>query len=161
MSRALRGIRLLSVGAALLSVAACSTSQSGDADGSSVLPGSQEELVANVGDRVFFALDQYTLNAEARATLQRQASWLDQYPSITVQIAGNADERGTREYNLALGDRRANATRDYLVSLGVSPSRVRTISYGKERPVCTASTNDCWAQNRNGTTSVTGGSAGS
>jgi peptidoglycan-associated lipoprotein len=117
-------------------------------------PGSQQDLVANVGDRVFFALAQNTLSSDARATLDRQAAWLQRYPQVTVQIAGNCDERGTSEYNLALGSRRANAARDYLVAHGVSSSRITTISYGKERPVALGSDEQAYAQNRNATTSV-------
>lgn len=120
-------------------------------------PGTQQDLVVNVGDRVFFDTDQSSLRADARATLQRQAAWMNQYPAVGVTLEGHADERGTREYNLALGARRANSAKDYLVSLGVQPSRVRTISYGKERPVALCSDESCWAQNRRGVTVVTQG----
>ncbi len=118
------------------------------------IPGSQQDLVANVGDRVFFAYDQSSLSSDARATLDRQAAWLQRYPQVTIQMAGNCDERGTAEYNLALGQRRANAARDYLVAHGVSGSRINTISYGKERPVALGSDEQAYAQNRNATTSV-------
>ena len=121
-------------------------------------PGSPEHFVATAGDRVFYDLDQYSLRPEARETLRRQAEWLNAYPGTTILVAGNADERGTREYNLALGARRANSARDYLVSLGVSPSRIQTVSYGKERPTCMQSNEACWAQNRNAITSISGGS---
>lgn len=117
-------------------------------------PGSQEDLVQNVGDRVFFALDSSTLSSEARATLDKQAAWLAQYPQNRVQLAGNCDERGTTEYNLALGQRRANAARDYLVARGVNSSRVTTISYGKDRPSALGSDEQSWAQNRNSITSL-------
>ncbi len=117
-------------------------------------PGSQQDLAANVGDRVFFGYDQTNLNDEARQTLDRQAAWLQRYPQVTVQMAGNCDERGTQEYNLALGQRRANAARDYLVAHGVSGARVTTISYGKERPVALGSDEQAYAQNRNAITSV-------
>ncbi|MGD1934834.1 MAG: peptidoglycan-associated lipoprotein Pal [Candidatus Phaeomarinobacter sp.] len=120
-------------------------------------PGTQQDLVVNVGDRVFFDTDQSSLRADARATLQRQAAWRNQYPAGRVTLEGHADERGTREYNLALGARRANSAKDYLVSLGVQPSRVQTISYGKERPVALCSDESCWAQNRRGVTVVTQG----
>ncbi|HZD25372.1 MAG TPA: peptidoglycan-associated lipoprotein Pal [Alphaproteobacteria bacterium] len=113
-----------------------------------VKPGSQEDLVLNVGDRVFFDFDKSELKPEARKTVERWASWLKQYPEVTVTIEGHADERGTREYNLGLGERRASAATNYLVALGVNPDRLGTISYGKERPVCVASTESCWAQNR-------------
>lgn len=117
-------------------------------------PGTEEDLVQSVGDRVFFATDQSTLSPEARATLDRQAAWLQQYPAVRVWIAGNCDERGTQEYNLALGQRRANADRDYLVAHGIDRSRIETISYGSGRPVDAASTPEAWAKNRNATTSV-------
>jgi len=165
-------IRILGILAAVALVAACETAPQTTAatsgagagagagaqaqPGATVAPGSQQDLVVNVGDRVFFDFDKYNLKPDAQATLQKQAAWLKKYPNVRILVAGNADERGTREYNLALGERRANAAKDYLVSLGVSPDRLKTISYGKERPVCTASNEACWAQNRNSTTSVVG-----
>jgi len=112
--------------------------------------GTQEDLVINVGDRVFFALDSHQLRPDARATLEKQSRWLTQNPGVTVIIEGHADERGTREYNLALGERRANAVRDYLVALGIDANRVKTVSYGKERPVDPRSTEDAWVKNRRG-----------
>jgi len=120
----------------------------------SIVPGSQEDLVANVGDRVFYEFNKSTLTDEAQATLTKQASWLGKYPNVTVQLAGNCDERGTEEYNLALGNRRANAARDFLVARGVSAARITTISYGKDRPVALGSNDQAWAQNRNAITSV-------
>lgn len=120
----------------------------------SVVPGSQGDLESNVGHRVFFGYDQYTLTGDAQATLQRQADFLRQYPNVRIQLAGNCDERGTREYNLALGARRAEAARAYLVSLGVDSSRITTVSYGKERPIDARSTEDAWALNRNSTTTI-------
>ena len=124
---------------------------------STIVPGSAEDLRVNVGDTVHFAYNEYNIEDTDKATLQRQAAWLAKYPSIKVTVEGDCDERGTREYNLALGARRANAVKEYLVSLGVSGARVETISYGKEHPVCSESTEDCWAQNRRGVTSITGG----
>ncbi len=120
-------------------------------------PGTQEDLAVNVGDRVYFAFDKFDLSPEARATLQKQAVWLRRYPSVTVTVEGHTDERGTREYNLALGERRANAVRDYLAALGVDVSRIKTISYGKERPVALGSNEEAWAKNRRAVTVVTGG----
>ena len=120
----------------------------------SVAPGSQEDLVANVGDRVFYALDSSSLSGDARGTLDRQAAWMARYPAVSVQLAGNCDERGTTEYNLALGQRRANAARDYLVARGVSSARISTISYGKERPTALGSDEQAYSQNRNSITSV-------
>src|SRR5262249_42575383 len=117
-------------------------------------PGSQEDLVANVGDRVFFDFDKSALKDEGKGTLDRQAAWLAKYPQNNVQVAGNCDERGTEEYNIALGQRRANASRDYLVAKGVASSRITTISYGKDRPTALGSNEQAWAQNRNAITSV-------
>ena len=122
-----------------------------------ITPGTQEDLVTNVGDRVFFDTDRSSLSDEARATLQRQAAWMQLYPNLTFTLEGHADERGTREYNLALGGRRANAAKDYLVSLGVNGGRINTVSYGKERPVCLDSNENCWSQNRRAVTVVASG----
>ncbi|OJT95131.1 MAG: peptidoglycan-associated lipoprotein [Alphaproteobacteria bacterium 65-7] len=122
-----------------------------------ILPGSAEDFRVNVGDTVHFALDQYNIEAGDQAVLQRQAAWLQKYPAVRITIEGHADERGTREYNLALGARRANAVREALVSQGVSAGRVETVSYGKERPICTDSSESCWSQNRRGVTTITGG----
>lgn len=114
--------------------------------------GSQEDLVANAGDRVFFALDSSELASDGRATLEKQAQWLKSYPNVSITIEGHCDERGTREYNLALGERRANAAKNYLMSLGVDGSRVNTISYGKERPAVMGSDEASWGQNRRAVT---------
>lgn len=111
-------------------------------------PGSQIDLEINVGDRVLFAFDSSALTAESRTTIERWAAWLKTYPANRVIIEGHADERGTREYNLALGARRADSARDYLVSLGIDPNRVKVISYGKERPAVPGSNENAWAQNR-------------
>ena len=115
-------------------------------------PGSQEDFTVNVGDRVFFETDSSVLTPTARQTLDRQAQWLLQYPNYPVTVEGHADERGTREYNLALGARRAAATRDYLVSRGVPATRLKTISFGKERPVAVCNDISCWSQNRRAVT---------
>lgn len=112
------------------------------------------------GDRIYFAYDQASLSAEARQVLQRQAAWLQQHSTIQVLIAGHCDERGTREYNLALGARRAAAARDYLVTLGVAPARLQTISYGKDRPLDTRANPEGWAVNRNAHTQVTAAAVG-
>ena len=120
----------------------------------------QEELV-RIGDRVFFAVDRSSLDATARSTVEGQAAFLSANPSIAVMIEGHADERGTREYNLALGDRRANAVRDYMVTLGIDPARIQTISYGEERPDAAGSNEAAWAKNRRAVTVVTGGQLGS
>ncbi|HEY1613704.1 MAG TPA: peptidoglycan-associated lipoprotein Pal [Rhizomicrobium sp.] len=124
---------------------------------SSVMPGSVQDFRVNVGDTVHFDYDKYNVTSEDKDVLQRQASWLQKYPQVRVTVEGHCDERGTREFNLALGARRANAVKEYLVSLGVSSARLDTISYGKERPMCTESDESCWAQNRRGVTTITSG----
>jgi peptidoglycan-associated lipoprotein len=124
---------------------------------SNILPGSAEDFKVNVGDTVHFTFDGYNIQDVDKGTLQKQAAWLSKYPAVQLTIEGNCDERGTREYNLALGARRANAVKEYLVSLGVSASRLQTISYGKERPICTESNEECWAQNRRGVSTITSG----
>jgi peptidoglycan-associated lipoprotein len=113
-----------------------------------------QELTSTVGDRVFFGLDKSDLSTEAHATLDRQVAWLRKYPSVTITVEGHCDERGTREYNLALGERRATAVKNYLVASGVDAGRVQTISYGKERPAVSGSTEAAWAQNRRAVTVV-------
>jgi peptidoglycan-associated lipoprotein len=121
---------------------------------SSIVPGSEEDLVANVGDRVFYDFNKSGLRPDATATLDKQAAWLAKYGSVNVQIAGNCDERGTEEYNLALGQRRANIAASYLKAKGVAAARLNTISYGKDRPTAQGSDEQAWAQNRNAITSV-------
>ncbi|MFT8242812.1 peptidoglycan-associated lipoprotein Pal [Roseomonas sp. BN140053] len=160
-------MKLLGAVAALALLGACSSNddQAGAATGAgasaggtgalgSVRPGSQEDLVANVGDRVFFDTDQSTVRGDQREVLARQAVWLGRYPQVAVTVEGHADERGTREYNLALGQRRANSARDGLVASGVAGSRVQTISYGKDRPAALGSDEGSWAQNRRAVTVV-------
>jgi peptidoglycan-associated lipoprotein len=120
----------------------------------SVVPGSQQDLEASAGDRVFFAFDRADISPEARQILARQADWLRRYPNVTVTIEGHCDERGTREYNLALGERRAQAAKNVLVASGISASRISTISYGKERPAVVGSAEESYAQNRRAVTVV-------
>lgn len=120
----------------------------------SVVPGTQADLATNVGDRVFFGFDSSVLSGEAQSTLERQAAWLKANDNLEITIEGHCDERGTREYNLALGERRANAVRQYLIRLGVDADRISTISYGKERPAVLGSTESAWAQNRRAVTVV-------
>jgi peptidoglycan-associated lipoprotein len=122
-------------------------------------PGSQQDFTVNVGDRIFFDTDSSAIRADAAATLDRQAQWLLKYPNYQITVEGHADERGTREYNLALGARRAAAAKNYLASRGVPASRMRTISYGKERPVAVCDDISCWSQNRRAVTVL--GGAGS
>lgn len=169
--------KLLSLLAALLLVSACATdpedtdgqtgggaaaqtTTGGSASGSApvqVVPGSIQDFIVNVGDRVFFDFDSSTLTAKAQETLDKQAAWLSRISTATITVEGHADERGTREYNLALGDRRANAVKDYLISKGVAANRVKTISYGKERPAVLGSNEWAWSQNRRSVTTITGG----
>jgi len=126
-----------------------------DANGNYIGPGSQTDLRRTAGsDRVFFDLDSSSLDETDRATLIRQASWLAKYPNVNVTIEGHCDERGTRDYNLALGERRANAAKNFLASLGVAPSRMAVVSYGKERPEAIGSDEQSWAQNRRAVTMV-------
>jgi peptidoglycan-associated lipoprotein len=115
-------------------------------------PGSTQDFVVNVGDRVLFETDSTSLNSEAQNVLSRQAQWLSLYPRYTVTVEGHADERGTREYNLALGARRAKAAHDFLVARGIPAQRIKTISYGKERPVALCDQESCWSQNRRAVT---------
>ncbi len=117
-------------------------------------PGTQADLVVNVGDRIFFGTDRYDLSGEARQVLDAQAAWMNQYPNVNLVIEGHADERGTREYNLALGERRANSVRNYLTALGVSPTRVTTVTFGKERPAVPGANEAAWAQNRRSVSKV-------
>ena len=148
--RILQGWKLAAVVAVALSMGACAKNNVG-ADGamaSAATPGSQQDFVVNVGDRVFFESDQTDLSPQAIATLEKQAQWLQTYNRYSFTIEGHADERGTREYNLALGARRATSVRSFLASQGVNASRIRTVSYGKERPVATCDDISCWSQNR-------------
>ena len=118
------------------------------------VPGSQQDLVVNVGDRVFFDYDKYDLKGEARTTVEHQAQWLKTYPNLKITVEGHCDERGTREYNLALGEKRAMSVRNYLIAMGVDASRIQTVSYGKERPAVLGADDASWAQNRRGVTVV-------
>ncbi|OSQ47945.1 peptidoglycan-associated lipoprotein Pal [Thalassospira alkalitolerans] len=156
-------LRILSVFAAAALLAACETAPDSSANSagegvsttnqpaatsSALSESSPEWFAVNVGDRVFFGFDKYDLSGEARRTLELQSAWLKKYPQYKVVVEGHADERGTREYNLALGERRANSVKDYLVALGIDPSRVETISYGKERPVALGHDEESWSKNR-------------
>ncbi|QQR69387.1 MAG: peptidoglycan-associated lipoprotein Pal [Alphaproteobacteria bacterium] len=170
----MRAGRILTMAAALVMVAACSSNDDeasrgmvtgqavtgpgvgghmGPGGAGAVRPGSQEELVT-VGDRVFFDFNSSDLTSEGRAVLDRQASWMKQNASVNVTVEGHCDERGTREYNLALGERRAQSVKNYMVAAGIAESRVQTISYGKERPAVPGSNESSWSQNRRGVTVV-------
>ena len=148
----IRATRFVAALAVTLTIAACA----GQADkvglAGAAAPGSQQDFVVNVGDRVFFESDSTELTGTSRSTLDKQAQWLQQYGNYTFTIEGHADERGTREYNIALGARRAQAVRDYLASRGIQAGRMRTVSYGKERPVAVCNDISCWSQNRRAVT---------
>ena len=156
MTSVMRKFRSAGVIAALfagLALSACASKPATDSLASgAAAPGSQQDFVVNVGDRVFFETDQTDLSAQARSTLDKQAQWLQQYGNYTFTIEGHADERGTREYNIALGARRAQSVRNYLASRGIDASRMHTISYGKERPVAVCNDISCWSQNRRAVT---------
>ncbi|HXE25785.1 MAG TPA: peptidoglycan-associated lipoprotein Pal [Roseiarcus sp.] len=145
-----------------LALSACAHKNDNLAAGAgAAIPGTVQEFNQTVGDRVFFDTDQTDLSPTAQATLDKQAAWLNQYNKYSFTIEGHADERGTREYNFALGERRAQAVHDYLVAKGVAASRMRTISYGKERPVATCDDISCWSQNRRAVTVLNGASGSS
>jgi len=146
---------------AALAISACAKNPAEDAaalaSSGHATPGSPQDFAVNVGDRVFFDTDSSELSATPQATLAKQAVWLQQYARYNVTIEGHADERGTREYNFALGARRAETTKEYLVARGIPAARIRTISYGKERPVATCNDISCWSQNRRAVTVLAGG----
>jgi peptidoglycan-associated lipoprotein len=158
----LTSARAFKFGAALLiglALSACAKNNADDALNGGIgagAPGSYQDFASNVGDRVFFETDSTELTTTAQATLDKQAAWLNQYGRYTFTIEGHADERGTREYNFALGARRAESTKNYLVAKGVSASRMKTISYGKERPVAVCNDISCWSQNRRAVTVLAG-----
>jgi len=150
-----RGVKFAAIILAALAIAGCAkhpVNMAGAAWGNGSAPGSAQDFVVNVGDRVYFDTNSSTLSAQARETLDKQAQWLNHYGQYDFAIEGHTDERGTREYNLGLGARRAAVVRDYLISQGVSAQRIRTISYGKERPVAVCDNESCWSQNRRAVT---------
>lgn len=154
VSRFRTGARIAAALACALLIAACANKPNDPNAGlgGAAVPGSQQDFVVNVGDRVFFESDSTELTTQSRQTLEKQAQWLQNYNRYAFVIEGHADERGTREYNIALGARRAQAVRDYLISRGIEASRMRTISYGKERPVAVCNDISCWSQNRRAVT---------
>ena len=150
---------LIALAAALalsLALSACAHNNDNLAAGYGGVPGSVQEFNQTIGDRVFFTTDQTDLSPTAQATLDKQATWLNQYGRYTFTIEGHADERGTREYNFALGAKRAETTKQYLIAKGVAAARMKTISYGKERPVATCDDISCWSQNRRAVTVLAG-----
>jgi peptidoglycan-associated lipoprotein len=154
--RLARSAKLVAALLAALAMAACANRNDYGQVGlaGAATPGSQQDFVTNVGDRVFFESDSADLTQQSLVTLDKQAQWLSTYHRYPFTIEGHADERGTREYNIALGARRAQAVRDYLASRGVEPSRMRSISYGKERPVAVCNDISCWSQNRRAVTAL-------
>src|SRR5262245_16458868 len=152
--RILRTVQIAALVATGLALASCANNpaEQTSAMASAATPGSQQDFVVNVGDRVFFETDSAELTLQARTTLDKQAQWLQTYSQYAFTVEGHADERGTREYNIALGARRAQAVRDYLTARGIQAVRMRTISYGKERPVAVCDNISCWSQNRRAVT---------
>lgn len=162
-------LKILSLLSALLLIGACSTDPEETADTTGqtrsvqaaapagITPGSTQDFIVNVGDRVFFDFNKANLTDKSQEILDKQADWLQQWSEAQITVAGHCDERGTREYNLALGERRANSVKDYLVSKGVAASRIKTISYGKERPAVLGSNEWAWSQNRRSVSSITDG----
>jgi peptidoglycan-associated lipoprotein len=155
------GLKIAAVCCCFLALAACSKKTTPNLDANNgfgvAAPGSEQEFKTVVGDRVFFTEDQSTLSPQAQETLRKQAAWLKQYRDVNIQVEGHADERGTREYNIALSARRATAARQFLIAQGVVGSRISTIAYGKERPVALCDAEQCWSQNRRAVTVITGG----
>jgi len=149
LTQSLRVLALALTFGAALALGACANKDINQTNAAgAATPGSQQDFVVNVGDRIFFETDSSELTQQAVGTLNKQVQWLQQYSQYTFTLEGHADERGTREYNIALGARRAQTVRDYLASRGINPSRMRTISYGKERPVAVCDDISCWSQNR-------------
>lgn len=165
MFRVADSLKVACLTLALGGLAACSSTPEQEApavstsqpSASSIKPGSSEDFRVNVGDTVLFDVDQHSIRPDAQSVLQKQAAWLQKYPTVKLMVEGHCDERGTREYNLALGDRRAYAVKEYLVSLGVDAARLQSKSYGKERPVCAESDDGCWQQNRRGFSVIASG----
>lgn len=165
MMTRIAGMKYAALCCCFLALAACSKKTqpnldaglNGGAGASQAAPGSKADFTTNVGDRVFFLQDQSTLTPEGTDTLTKQAGWLKQYAQVSVQVEGHADERGTREYNIALSARRATTTRNFLIGQGVPANRISSIAYGKERPVALCDAEQCWSQNRRSVTVITGG----
>lgn len=156
------GFKIAAVCCCFLALAACSKKNTPDLEAGTggvgqARPGSEQDFATNVGDRIYFIVDTSDLTPEGQEILTKQAQWLKQYSNVVVQVEGHSDERGTREYNIALSARRATATREFLIAQGVNPKRISSIAYGKERPAALCDAEQCWTQNRRAVTVITGG----
>lgn len=166
MMRRMAGFKITAACCCFLALAACSKKNTPDLEAGAgngsigqARPGSEQDFATNVGDRIYFIVDQSDLTPEAQEILTKQAKWLKQYSGILIQVEGHSDERGTREYNIALSARRATATREFLIAQGVNPKRISSIAYGKERPAALCDAEQCWSQNRRAVTVITGGAS--
>jgi peptidoglycan-associated lipoprotein len=164
MMRRMAAFKLAAVCCCFLVLAACSKKNTPDLEAGTggigqARPGSEQDFATNVGDRIYFIVDQSDLTPEGQEILTKQAQWLQRYPNVVVQVEGHSDERGTREYNIALSARRATATREFLIAQGVNPRRISSIAYGKERPAALCDAEQCWTQNRRAVTVITGGAS--
>ena len=164
MMRRMAAFKLAVVCCCFLALAACSKKNTPDLEAGTggvgqARPGSEQDFATNVGDRIYFIVDTSDLTPEGQEILTKQAQWLQQYSNVVVQVEGHSDERGTREYNIALSARRATATREFLIAQGVNPKRISSIAYGKERPAALCDAEQCWTQNRRAVTVITGGAS--
>ena len=164
MMRRIAAFKLAAICCCFLALAACSKKNTPDLEAGTggvgqARPGSEQDFATNVGDRIYFIVDQSDLTPEGQEILTKQAQWLQQYSNVVVQVEGHSDERGTREYNIALSARRATATREFLIAQGVNPKRISSIAYGKERPAALCDAEQCWTQNRRAVTVITGGAS--
>jgi peptidoglycan-associated lipoprotein len=164
MMRRMAAFKMAAVCCCFLALAACSKKNTPDLEAGTggvgqARPGSEQDFATNVGDRIYFIVDQSDLTPEGQEILTKQAQWLQRYPNVVVQVEGHSDERGTREYNIALSARRATATREFLIAQGVNPKRISSIAYGKERPAALCDAEQCWTQNRRAVTVITGGAS--
>ena len=158
------GFKIAAICCCFLALAACSKKNTPDLEAGTggvgqARPGSEQDFATNVGDRIYFIVDTSDLTPEGQEILTKQAQWLQQYSNVVVQVEGHSDERGTREYNIALSARRATATREFLIAQGVNPKRISSIAYGKERPAALCDAEQCWTQNRRAVTVITGGAS--
>lgn len=164
MMRRMAGFKIAAICCCFLALAACSKKNTPDLEAGTggvgqARPGSEQDFATNVGDRIYFIVDTSDLTPEGQEILTKQGQWLQQYANVVVQVEGHSDERGTREYNIALSARRATATREFLIAQGVNPKRISSIAYGKERPAALCDAEQCWTQNRRAVTVITGGAS--